>query len=409
MQNILLLGKGISNNALHQFMIKYGIEHDYFDLNAEFDYHYNLIIKGPGIYYQEEVIQKFISLNKTIITDIEFIYWFLNREYIAVTGGVGKTTTVMLIDQIINSTYPAISCGNIGYPMAQAALDYKLYRYFILELSSFQLKGTINFTPKIAVMLNLGANHLDYHQTIEDYHQSKFKITVNQTEEDYLIYNCDDLDLVNLVKKSKAQKISFSLLNKKADAYISGNYLYYQKERILNVKKYSLTFKYNLLASVCVAKVLNIANVKIWQEVMKFKQPVFRFEHMGKRIINDAKSTNIAATIGALKELKNKKIYLICGGYDRGEVLDGLIPYINNLEKVFAYGMTKEKIKTFFEKQKIEVIVSETLQESTLKALLSRNKQYILYSPMFASYDQYQSYKERGKEFKEIIDDYYRN
>ena len=185
MQNILLLGKGISNNALHQFMIKYGIEHDYFDLNAEFDYHYNLIIKGPGIYYQEEVIQKFISLNKTIITDIEFIYWFLNREYIAVTGGVGKTTTVMLIDQIINSTYPAISCGNIGYPMAQAALDYKLYRYFILELSSFQLKGTINFTPKIAVMLNLGANHLDYHQTIEDYHQSKFKITVNQTEEDY--------------------------------------------------------------------------------------------------------------------------------------------------------------------------------------------------------------------------------
>ena len=161
MADILLLGVGISNNALNQFMLKYSIPHDYLKLEEVVRFDYDLVIKGPGINYEEEVIVKFSENKVQIITDIEFIYWFLNKDYIAVTGTNGKTTTTYLITDILNTKYSAISCGNCGFPIAQAALDYKQYKYFVVELSSFQLKGIKKFTPKIAVITII--NYL-YHQ-----------------------------------------------------------------------------------------------------------------------------------------------------------------------------------------------------------------------------------------------------
>lgn len=407
MQNILLLGHGISNNALHQFMIKYNINHDYLRLDEIDNYEYNLVIKGPGIFYQEEVLQKFIALGKTIITDIEFIYWFLSRDYIAVTASAGKTSTVLLIESIINTTYSAISCGNIGYPIAQAALDYKKYQYFVLELSSFELKGTINFAPKIAIILNLGKHHLDYHETLEDYYHSKFMITANQTDEDYLIYNKDDLDVVKLVGDSKAKKISFSLNDKKADAYIKHHTFYYHDEAIISFKKCSNSMQYNILASIIVGKLLGIHNYRIKQAIMKFKPPIYRLEDMGNKIINDAKSTSVLATISALKTFNKEKIFLICGGYDRGEPLDELDNYLKNISFVFAYGEAKEKLKTYFASRNIKVETYDNLLSATQTALKLRKKELILYSPMHASYDQYQSYQERGKAFREYIKSYY--
>ena len=177
MKEILLLGKGISNNALHQFMLKYSIEHDYLKEDEVIDCNYSLVIKGPGLYYDTKVLKRFIELGIEVITDIEFIYWFLNKEYIGITGTNGKTTTTYLITEIINQKYTAVACGNCGFPIAQAALDYKMYKYFVIELSSFQLKGINKFTPKIAVITNVKQAHLDYHKSIEDYYNSKYNIT----------------------------------------------------------------------------------------------------------------------------------------------------------------------------------------------------------------------------------------
>lgn len=407
MQNVLLLGKGISNNALHQFMIKYNINHDYLELEEVNNYDYNLVIKAPGINYQESVIQNFILLKKTIITDIEFIYWFLNREYIAVTATVGKTTTVMLIEQIINTTFSAVACGNIGYPLAQAALDYKKYQYYVLELSSFQLKGTINFAPKIAVILNIDKHHLDYHQTYEDYIEAKSKITVNQTATDFLVYNIDDIKVNKIAAESNAKKITFSLTDKNADAYFYHKTLYFRKEPIYKFHKCSLGMQYDLLAAVCVAKILKINSIKIRQAIMHFKPPKYRLEPLGNRIYNDAKSTSVLATITALKSFKKQKIFLICGGYDRKEDYHDLTFNLSLVTKVFVYGETKDKLKDFFSELKIEVYVFDTLKKATLMALDIRKKETILFSPMHASYDQYQSFNERGKEFRLIVDEYY--
>ena len=175
--DILLLGKGVSNNALNQFMIKYGISHDYLTLDEVKNYDYKLVIKGPGLFYDSDVIKRFIELEVEIITDIEFIYWLLNKDYIAVTGTNGKTSTTLLITDMLNKEVESIACGNCGFPISQAALDYKLFKYFVLELSSFQLKGVKKFTPKIAVVTNIKVAHQDYHKGIEDYYKSKYNIT----------------------------------------------------------------------------------------------------------------------------------------------------------------------------------------------------------------------------------------
>ena len=165
--------------------------------------------------------------------------------------------------------------------------------------------------------------------------------------------------------------------------------------------------QYNILASIIVGKLLGIHNYRIKQAIMKFKPPIYRLEDMGNKIINDAKSTSVLATISALKTFNKEKIFLICGGYDRGEPLDELDNYLKNISFVFAYGEAKEKLKTYFASRNIKVETYDNLLSATQTALKLRKKELILYSPMHASYDQYQSYQERGKAFREYIKSYY--
>ena len=410
MVEILLLGIGKSNNALNQFMIKYSIEHDYLSLLDVVRFDYKLVIKGPGIYYDEEVIEKFIENGVEIITDIEFIYWFLNKEYIAITGTNGKTTTTYLITDIINTAYSAVSCGNCGFPISQAALDYKLYKYFVLELSSFQLKGIKKFTPKIAVVTNLKQAHLDYHHTIEDYYKSKLNIAKNQTKQDYLVLNADDLNVMSLFKNSEATKITFSLMNKSSSAYFYKNYFYFNKERICHIKYLKSKtdiIKYNVLSAICVAKILKIENKNIKKALKNFTFIKYRLEEIKPDIYNDAKSTNVYSTISAIKCFKNKNIILICGGYDRKEEINILEEDLVNVVRIYVYGQVKDKLYNYLKRKK-EVYIFDSLKDATIKALNDRKDEVVLYSPMFASYDQYSSYEERGKEFNYLVNNYYK-
>lgn len=410
MREILLLGKGISNNALNQFMIKYSIEHDYLSLEEVERYDYNLVIKGPGLSYDESVIKKFLDLKITIITDIEFIYWFLNKEYIGVTGTNGKTTTTYLITDIINEKFNAVACGNCGYPISQAALDYKQYKYFVIELSSFQLKGIKKFAPKIAVVTNIKQAHLDYHQGIEDYYKSKINITKNQTKQDFLVINSDDEMSIQLFKNSDATKITYSMSNKIANCYRKKKYIYFNREKVINIKKLhnkSDIFIYNVLAAISVGKILNIENKFIIKALKKFKNIKYRLEEIHKNIYNDAKSTNIFSTLSAIKGFKNKKIILICGGYDRKEDLLITDNDFENVVGIYAYGQTKEKLFNYFKKKQKDIYFFDTLKDATLRALNDRKDEVILYSPIFASYDQYKSFEERGKEFNHIVQNYY--
>ena len=323
--------------------------------------------------------------------------------------GIG-TYTNNLITNMLNTQFSAISCGNCGFPISQAALDYRHYKYYVIELSSFQLKGIKKFAPKIAVVTNVKQAHLDYHKSIEDYYKSKINITKNQTKEDYLVLNIDDPTSVLLFKNSEATKITYSLNNKNSTCYYNKGNFYYNKEIVCNIRHLNNKtdiFKYDVMASICVAKLLNVENKNIINALKNFENIKYRLESLGKNIYNDAKSTNIYSTISALNEFKNKEVFLICGGYDRKDDLSGLDSNISNVIKVYTYGATKERVYNYFKKKKIEVIMFETLRDATLKALNDRIDEVILYSPMFASYDQYASYEERGREFNKIINSYY--
>ena len=308
---------------------------------------------------------------------------------------------------MLNKKDNAVACGNCGFPISQAALDYKKYRYFVVELSSFQLKGCYKFTPKIAIVTNIKKAHIDYHKNLQDYYESKFKITKNQTRNDYLILNYDCSNTMSLFKNSIATKITFSLDNSEADYYLKNNKIYNKEKFIISIKNKNISEKYNILASCAAARLLGLSIKNIKQAISEFKGVKYRMEKIRPNIYNDAKSTNIFSTIAALKELKSD-VFLICGGYDRNEELSGLENYLDSINCVFAYGATKEKIYHYFKLKKKEVYQFNTLSEAVFSALNLHKNEKILYSPMFASYDQYQSFEERGKEFNQIINSYFR-
>ena len=311
---------------------------------------------------------------------------------------------------MLSTELSTVSCGNCGFPIAQAALDYKLYKYFVVELSSFQLKGIKKFAPKIAVITNIKQAHLDYHKGLEDYYKSKFNITKNQTKDDFIVLNNDDENSMVLFKNSDATKITYSLNNRNCNAYFNKNNFYYNKKKITNIrhlKNKSDMMKYNVLAAISVAKLLDISNKNIVKALKNFINIKYRLEEVYKDVFNDAKSTNIYSTISAIKEFSNKDIYLICGGFDRGEDLSPLDSYLDNITKVYAYGATKEKVQCYFKKRKISVMIFDTLKEAVIKSLNDKMEEIILYSPMFASYDQYSSFEERGKEFNRLIFNFY--
>ncbi|MFI3329538.1 MAG: UDP-N-acetylmuramoyl-L-alanine--D-glutamate ligase [bacterium] len=403
---ILFVGKGISNDGAIKLAQQLKIKYDYINVNDNVDNNYSVIVKGPGISYDEKILRRFIKLNKLVVTDIEFVYWFLNRYYIGVTGSNGKTTTTLLINDILNKKYKSIACGNIGYSIGEASVENKECTHFVCELSSFELKGTNLFTPNIAVITNINCCHLDYHKTIEDYILSKKKLIDNQSINDYLIYNLDCNTTKTIISNSVAKKYSFSLYDQTADCYIKNNYIYFNNKRIIKIKKLkekNIETLGNYLASIIVGNILNINKKDIKKSLITFKKSDYRFQYIKKNIINDAKSTNVYSTISAIKSIK-KPIILISGGLYRNYELNQLDNYLINIQLVVSYGETNDLLKSYFEKNNIKCIKVENLVEATLEALKYLNKNNVLlYSPMFASYDLFKSYQQRGELFNKLI------
>ncbi len=403
---VLFIGKGVSNDGAVKFANTLKIDYDYLNINEVRHLDYDVIVKAPGISYEEEVIKKIILNNKLLVTDIEFIYWFINRYFIGITGSNGKTTTTLITTSILNKKYKSIACGNIGYSLGLAANENKDATHFVCELSSFELKGTNYFTPNIAVITNLNCCHLDYHKTYEDYLQSKKKLIINQSVKDYLVYNLDCEDTKELVKDSKVIKYTFSLYNNKANCYIKKNIIYFNNEKIINIKKLNeknINTLGNYLSSIIIGKILDVSNKDIIEVVSKFQKSKYRFQYIKKNIINDAKSTNVYSTISAINSIK-KPIILIAGGLYRNNELHHLDKYLNNIQLVISYGETNELLKQYFHSKNIECLKCNLLEEAVNHSMkYLNNKNVLLYSPMFASYDLFKSYEERGELFTKLI------
>ena len=388
---ILVNGGGISNLALIRHLDKLSIQYDTENKEELYDY----IVKSPGTLLEN------CPQNGKIVSDIEMIYILHKPKIIGVTGSNGKTTTTLLIYEMLKHYINLKLGGNIGIPFSNV-YDGDQYTY-LLELSSFELETCEKLKCHVAVMLNINYCHMDHHKSYIDYIDSKFNIINNQTEEDYIIYNYDDPILFERLCEYKGNKLSFSMNNKEADMYIDNGSIYYKNYQInLDFVSYQSNFDLqNIMASLLVLDLYQVDLYELIDSINRFKKPKYRLEKLSDFVYNDAKSTNVFSTIEALKSLG--MVNLILGGYDRGEDYSPLFEYKNLLKECFIYGENKDKIKKLCKENNVKCHTYKTLKKATLEAL--KKEGVLLYSPASASFDQYQSYLERGSEFEIIVKD----
>ncbi|WP_062048554.1 UDP-N-acetylmuramoyl-L-alanine--D-glutamate ligase [Bacillus sp. JCM 19034] len=375
---------------------------------------FQLVVKNPGIPYENKMIKKAIELGIPVITEIELTSILSEADIVAITGSNGKTTTTTLIGEMLeNSSKKPVVAGNIGTVSCEVAESVTKDDCIVLEVSSFQLMGTVTFKPAISVLLNIFDAHLDYHGTKEAYIQAKTKIFANQNEQDWLIYNDDDSNLVKAVQHSNAKKVPFSTKRYLSNgASIKNGFVYFKQEPIIHTEDILLPGNHNLenvLAAIAVSLIMGAKKEHIQFVLKTFTGVRHRLQFVdeveGKRFYNDSKATNILATEKAINAFSDP-IVLLAGGLDRGNSFDSLIPSLERVHTIITFGETSAKIKEVAHIAGVEkVIDAEWMEDAVLLAFQHANKgDVILLSPACASWDQYKTFEERGERFVQAVE-----
>ena len=364
------------------------------------------------------MIQKAKAKGIEIISEIEFAYRYTQGKIIAITGSNGKTTTTSLIYHILKNAGLDVGVGgNIGYSFARmVAKEDK--EYYVLEISSFQLDGIKTFKPNIALLLNITPDHLDrYEYKFENYIASKFRITENQTEEDYFIYDADDPVTKEEVQKRKinAQLIPFTLEKEvKQGAFCLNNEItsiINNKTFTMSVKELTIKGKHNVknaMAATIAAQLINTRRNTIRENLASFKGVEHRLEFVKEindvRYINDSKATNINSVYFALESMPDNVI-LILGGQDKGNDYNILLPYVKQKVKaIVCLGLDNEKIKQTFQSIVPRIIETQSMVDAVANSKnLAEPGDTVLLSPACASFDLFTSYEDRGKQFVECV------
>ena len=373
-------------------------------LDDTFDY----VVKNPGISNENELVKKAENFGIPVINEVELAFHFLPKvKLVCVTGSNGKTTTTTLVYNIIKRyTNNVHMCGNMGIPLSKMIDDIKENDILVMEISSQQLNNFKDFKPDIAVLTNLIPVHIDFFKTYENYKNIKKRIFKNFDDNSLAILNLENEDVINLTKDIKGRKEYFSS-KKISDCYYKEGAIYYKNEKIIDTNNIVIKGIHNyenIMCAILVMKELNIPNKYIIEELETFKGVEHRIEYVkelnGRKFYNDSKATNTVSTRIALDSF-NTPIILIMGGLDRGHSFDELNEHLKCVKYIICYGETKERIKAW---SKVECKVVDNLEEATKKAYeLSSIGDTILLSPACASWDQFNSFEERGTLYKEVI------
>lgn len=378
-------------------------------LNDSFDY----VIKNPGIHRSHPCVQKALELKIPVINEVEMAYTFLPKgvSIIGVTGSNGKTTTVTILYEILKeSGLPVHLGGNIGYPLSSLVNKVKAGDILVLEISDHQLHDMYDFKTNISILTNLSQVHLDFNGTYENYQQIKKRIFNHHTKHDLAILNQDNEDVVKLTNDIPSRKLYFSS-QRESDLCIKNHAIYYLDEKIIDLDMIRVQGNHNyenIMCAIAVAKEFQVSNDVIKSVLNDFSGVEHRMEYVrrleGREFYNDSKSTNNQSTIIALSSFQ-KPVILILGGLDRGQSFDELKDSMTYVKHVVCYGQTKEKINEFCLKNQIDCVVLDDLESAVKVAYnLSEEESVILFSPACASQDQFQSFEERGKLYKQYVE-----
>lgn len=396
-----------------------------FDINFEEGQHTeveifkaDVVMKSPGIPDKVRLVQSLTEKGIPVISEIEFASEFSKVPVIAITGSNGKTTTTMLTHHVLKKGGLNVGiAGNIGDSYAKQVAQESFEKY-VLEISSFQLDGIVKFKPKIAIITNITPDHLDrYDYKFENYIKSKFKITKNQTEEDYLIYDADDEVIDNWLKnnKTKAKLVPFSIEKElKYGAFLKDNKITTKlntQEYIMKISDLALQGKHNTknaLAAILASKIVKVRNEFIVQSLEDFEGVEHRLEKVlkvnGVQYINDSKATNINATFYALECMEKDTVWIV-GGVDKGNDYSELMSLVREKVKgIVCLGLDNSRIVEAFSGV-VDVLVETAGAEEAVKVAhkIADKGDVVLLSPACASFDLFENYEERGEKFKQAI------
>ena len=377
-----------------------------------------IVMKSPGIPENTPVVLKLKKKGVRIVSEIEFAATYTSATLIGITGSNGKTTVATMIHKILKDAgNNAALAGNIGKSFAELVAT-KDINQFVLELSSFQLDGTYNFAPHIAILTNLSPDHLDrYDNDYEKYIASKFKIVMNQTSDDYFIYDADDLMINKWISNTtiKSQLIPFSLQKElKKGAYIKNNELIITTNNntfTMSITKLGQQGQHNIknaMAASTASILLNIRKATIRRSLENFQGVEHRLENVLKinnvRYINDSKGTNVNATFYALDSMEASTVWIV-GGVDKGNDYSELFALVNEKVKaIICLGVDNEKIIKAFGNV-VDIMVETHSMEDAVKVAyrLSKKGDNVLLSPACASFDLFENYEDRGRQFKNAV------
>lgn len=412
-----LLGLGLSNRYAARFLKKLGEEifvseggklseadKKFLDenaipyeegVNSERILEADVILTSPSVPYNHPILTKAQQMGKYVDTEITYFMRYLdwNPKIVAVTGAVGKSTTVAMINHLISKSASSQISGNFGIPIAQVLLEEKKPEYIVIEISSFQLYWTPYFKPNVAVITNIYPNHLDWHPSMEHYVESKFKITKFQDNEDYFVYNPKDMEIFKRLVLTQAKRVPFTVDFK-------------FEEIPFHIRTKQNTE--NIAAAKTVIKVLNLPfDMSMFEDFVPLPH---RMEYCGTingaHYYNDSKATNAAAVVKALENFDNNLFLIIAG---KGKNEDYTILADNIKEKckhVAIVGPIADAIEPYLKERRIDYRRYANIEEAVKEiSKMAKDGDYVLLGPAGASYDAYKNFEERGNHFKKIVNE----
>jgi UDP-N-acetylmuramoylalanine--D-glutamate ligase len=382
----------------------------------------DVVVKSPGIPEKVAIVQSLMEKGIPVVSEMEFAFPYNNAKTICITGSNGKTTTTLLTYHILKSAGVKVGLGgNVGKSFARQLIGEQP-DWFVLELSSFQLDGMFQFKADIAILTNITPDHLDrYDYNMENYVASKFRIAQNQTSSDYFIYIQDDPETKKYLSQNTigATMIPFTLNdvqegNEFEGAFVQNeniNINIHKNPVIMKITSLALKGKHNLnnsMAAGVAARILDLRKEVVRESLENFENVEHRLEFVAKvhgvSFINDSKATNVNSAWYALESI-NTPIIWVAGGQDKGNDYNELLPLVSKRVKAIIC-LTKDssKIRKAFEKV-VDTIVDSTDAEHTVRVAyeLAKEGDTVLLSPACASFDLFDNYEDRGRQFKKAV------
>ena len=446
-KKVAIIGLGVSNLPLLDYMYEKNAKVTVFDekeekdieknileklKNYKFDYFFgkncfenlkgfDIIFRSPSFLPTRKELVEEEKRGAIITSEIEMLMKLTPATIIGVTGSDGKTTTTSLIYSILkNAGYNTYLGGNIGIPLFTKLNEMKPNDIVVLELSSFQLMG-MDVSPHIGVITNITPNHLNIHKDYEEYINAKKNIFKYQNKDDYIILNYDNDITRNCAKETKSKVIFFSGKEKLENGFIVDNKIIKKCEdgirtHILDCKDVLLRGEHNFEnIATAIAATSSLVDIdKSIDTIKEFKAVEHRLEYVRTiddvKWYNDSVSSSPTRTIAGLKSF-DEDIVLIAGGYDKNLDYTPIAkPILKKVKTLILLGQTSGKIfdavkeEEEKENKNIDIFMVNTLEEAVnLARKQAKVGEIVLFSPASASFDMFKNFADRGNKFKDLV------